>query len=127
MVRGRQQDECEVCPGPGGRQLLNLGGKTGRAQVALKGHSILGLGALRDWGVWFQLKETKYVDGVWSLKCEQEVEKNKALTEALQTLDAEHHDKSRRSSTPSSLTEDDFYDAASGQQPLKRHYVTIVP
>ncbi|XP_056276820.1 oxysterol-binding protein-related protein 1 isoform X2 [Pseudoliparis swirei] len=56
---------------------------------------------------------------VWSLKCEQEVEKNKALTEALQTLTTEHHDlqpslcKSRRSSTLSTLTEDDFYDAVS--------------
>ncbi|XP_034412302.1 oxysterol-binding protein-related protein 1-like [Cyclopterus lumpus] len=56
---------------------------------------------------------------VWSLKCEQEVEKNKALTEALQTLATEHHDlkhslcKSRRSSTLSTLTEDDFYDAVS--------------
>uniref|UniRef100_A0A8C2WP43 Oxysterol-binding protein n=1 Tax=Cyclopterus lumpus TaxID=8103 RepID=A0A8C2WP43_CYCLU len=53
------------------------------------------------------------------LKCEQEVEKNKALTEALQTLATEHHDlkhslcKSRRSSTLSTLTEDDFYDAVS--------------
>jgi len=172
---------------------------SGRAQVALKGHSILGLGALGDRGVWFQLKETKYVDGVrtmtchqnhnththththtmvaiqapsyqsnhqsittvyvlkkyrgllhlfllcvcvcvcvgflclqvWSLKCEQEVEKNKALTEALQTLTTEHHDlqpslcKSRRSSTLSTLTEDDFYDAVSGQQPLSRRDVKM--
>ncbi|XP_074507458.1 oxysterol-binding protein-related protein 1-like isoform X1 [Sebastes fasciatus] len=56
---------------------------------------------------------------VWSLKLEQEVEKNKALTEALQTLATEHHElkqslcKSRRSSTLSTLTEDDFYDAVS--------------
>eukprot|EP00064_Thunnus_orientalis_P004059 superscaffoldBa00000358_g4070 len=61
---------------------------------------------------------------VWSLKLEQEVEKNKALTEALQTLATEHHElkqslcKSRRLSTLSTLTEDDFYDALSGQQPL---------
>lgn len=61
---------------------------------------------------------------VWSLKLEQEVEKNKALTEALQTLATEHHElqqslcKSRRSSTLSTLTRDDFYDAESGQQPL---------
>lgn len=61
---------------------------------------------------------------VWSLKCEQEVEKSKALTEALQTLATEHHElkhslcKSRRLSTLSALTEDDFYDAESGQQPL---------
>uniref|UniRef100_A0A4W6DBY4 Oxysterol-binding protein n=1 Tax=Lates calcarifer TaxID=8187 RepID=A0A4W6DBY4_LATCA len=56
---------------------------------------------------------------VWSLKLEQEVEKNKALTEALQTLATEHHElkqsvsRSRRSSTLSTLTEDDFYDAES--------------
>ncbi|XP_027146083.1 oxysterol-binding protein-related protein 1 isoform X1 [Larimichthys crocea] len=56
---------------------------------------------------------------VWSLKLEQEVEKNKALTEALQTLATEHYElkqslcKNRRSSTLSTLTEDDFYDAVS--------------
>uniref|UniRef100_A0A3Q3S9L2 Oxysterol-binding protein n=1 Tax=Mastacembelus armatus TaxID=205130 RepID=A0A3Q3S9L2_9TELE len=56
---------------------------------------------------------------VWNLKLEQEVEKNKALSEALQTLATEHHElkqslsKSRRSSTLSTLTEDDFYDALS--------------
>ncbi|XP_068557705.1 oxysterol-binding protein-related protein 2-like [Cebidichthys violaceus] len=57
---------------------------------------------------------------VWSLKFEQEVEKNKALTEALQTLATEQHKlkhslcKSRRLSTLSALTtEDDFYDAVS--------------
>lgn len=60
---------------------------------------------------------------VWSLKLEQEVEKNKALTEALQTLATEHHElkqslsKSRRLSTLSTLTGDEFYDALSGQQP----------
>uniref|UniRef100_A0A665V140 Oxysterol-binding protein n=1 Tax=Echeneis naucrates TaxID=173247 RepID=A0A665V140_ECHNA len=61
---------------------------------------------------------------VWNLKLEQEVEKNKALTEALQTLATEHYElkqslsKSRRSSTLSTLTEDEFYDAESGQQPM---------
>ncbi|XP_045908692.1 oxysterol-binding protein-related protein 1-like isoform X2 [Micropterus dolomieu] len=54
---------------------------------------------------------------VWSLKLEQEVEKNKALTKALQTLATERHEqspcKSRRSSTHSTLNEDDFYDALS--------------
>ncbi|XP_063741965.1 oxysterol-binding protein-related protein 1-like isoform X2 [Eleginops maclovinus] len=56
---------------------------------------------------------------VWSLQLEQEEEKNKALTEALETLSTEHYDfkqslsKSRRSSTLSTLTEDDFYDAVS--------------
>ncbi|KAM4727760.1 oxysterol-binding protein-related protein 1-like [Anableps anableps] len=56
---------------------------------------------------------------VWSLKVEQEEEKNKALTEALQTLATEHYElkqsliRSRRSSTLCTLTEDDFYDAIS--------------
>uniref|UniRef100_A0A8D3E6E7 Oxysterol-binding protein n=1 Tax=Scophthalmus maximus TaxID=52904 RepID=A0A8D3E6E7_SCOMX len=56
------------------------------------------------------------------LKLEQEVEKNKALTEALQTLATEHHQlknslsKSRRSSTLRTLTEDDFYDAESDSE-----------
>ncbi|XP_035025880.1 oxysterol-binding protein-related protein 1 isoform X1 [Hippoglossus stenolepis] len=59
---------------------------------------------------------------VWSLKLEQEVEKNKALTEALQTLATEHYElkqslsKSRRWSTLSTLTEDDFYDAESDSE-----------
>uniref|UniRef100_A0A3B4G295 Oxysterol-binding protein n=1 Tax=Pundamilia nyererei TaxID=303518 RepID=A0A3B4G295_9CICH len=61
---------------------------------------------------------------VWSLKVEQEVEKNKALTEALQTLATENHElkqslsKRRKSSNLSTLNEDDFYDAVSGQRPL---------
>ncbi|XP_035527412.1 oxysterol-binding protein-related protein 1-like isoform X2 [Morone saxatilis] len=56
---------------------------------------------------------------VWSLKLEQEVEKNKALTEALRTLATDHHElkqslcKTRRLSALSTLTEDDFYDAVS--------------
>ncbi|KAM3866221.1 oxysterol-binding protein-related protein 1-like [Diretmus argenteus] len=56
---------------------------------------------------------------VWSLKLEQEVEKNKALTEALQTLATDHQElkqylcKGRRSPTLTTLTEDDFYDAVS--------------
>ncbi|TKS79791.1 Oxysterol-binding protein-related protein 1 [Collichthys lucidus] len=92
---------------------------SGLAQVALRGHSILGYRALRGWGVWFRLEETRSVGRVWSLKLEQEVEKNKALTEALQTLATEHYElkqslcKNRRSSTLSTLTEDDFYDAVS--------------
>lgn len=52
------------------------------------------------------------------------MEKNKALTEALQILAAEHQElkessrSSRRSSAPSTLPEeDDFYDALSGQPP----------
>ncbi|XP_032421576.1 oxysterol-binding protein-related protein 1-like isoform X1 [Xiphophorus hellerii] len=56
---------------------------------------------------------------VWSLKVEQEEEKNKALTEALQNLATEHYElkqslsRSRRSSALCTLTEDDFYDAIS--------------
>uniref|UniRef100_A0A668ALM4 Oxysterol-binding protein n=1 Tax=Myripristis murdjan TaxID=586833 RepID=A0A668ALM4_9TELE len=56
---------------------------------------------------------------VWSLRLEQEVGKNKALTEALQTLASERDElkqslfKGRRSPTLSTLTEDDFYDALS--------------
>ncbi|XP_017277989.1 oxysterol-binding protein-related protein 1 isoform X1 [Kryptolebias marmoratus] len=56
---------------------------------------------------------------VWSLKVEQEEEKNKALTEVLETLTTERQElkqslsKIRRSSTLSTLTEDDFYDAVS--------------
>ncbi|RVE61923.1 hypothetical protein OJAV_G00175370 [Oryzias javanicus] len=56
---------------------------------------------------------------VWSLKIEQEEEKNKALAEALRTLATEHQElktrfnKSGRFSTLKTLTEDDFYDAVS--------------
>ncbi|XP_076000601.1 oxysterol-binding protein-related protein 1-like isoform X2 [Genypterus blacodes] len=56
---------------------------------------------------------------VWSLKLEQEVEKNRALTEALHTLATDRYElkqsasKSRRSPTHSTVTEDDFYDAQS--------------
>lgn len=52
------------------------------------------------------------------------MEKNKALTEALQTLATENHElkqslsKRRKSSNLSTLNEDDFYDAVSGQRPL---------
>ena len=58
---------------------------------------------------------------VWSLKLEQEEEKNKALTEALQTLATEHQKAQQslfRTSALGTLTEDDFYDAESGQQLL---------
>ncbi|XP_072516337.1 oxysterol-binding protein-related protein 1 isoform X3 [Salminus brasiliensis] len=56
--------------------------------------------------------------GVCSLKLEQEVEKNKILSEALQTLATEHHELERsvvRGSPPRSAvaSEDDFYDAVS--------------
>ncbi|KAJ7992937.1 hypothetical protein DPEC_G00267250 [Dallia pectoralis] len=56
-------------------------------------------------------------DGVRSLKLEQEVEKTKILSEALQTLATEHHDLEQslvKGSTPRSvLSEDEFYDAVS--------------
>ncbi|CAL8279905.1 unnamed protein product [Lota lota] len=56
---------------------------------------------------------------VWNLKLEQELEKNKALTEALQTLATERYDKSlsrsRKSPTLSALTQD-FYDAESDSE-----------
>ncbi|XP_037538132.1 oxysterol-binding protein-related protein 1 [Nematolebias whitei] len=55
---------------------------------------------------------------VWSLKVEQEEEKNKALTEALETLATERQELKQslskiRSSNLSTLNEDDFYDAVS--------------
>lgn len=57
---------------------------------------------------------------MWSLKVEQEEEKNKALTEALETLATERQELKQslsktRSSNISTLNEDDFYDAVSGQ------------
>lgn len=64
---------------------------------------------------------------VWSLKLEQEQERSRALTEALQTIATEHHElkqslsKSRRSPTLCTLAEDDFYDAVSGQQTWTEH------
>ncbi|KAK3545931.1 hypothetical protein QTP70_016970 [Hemibagrus guttatus] len=57
---------------------------------------------------------------VWSVKLEQEVEKNRLLSEALQTLATEHHQlkenlsTGRKSPTLSVLAEDEFYDALSG-------------
>lgn len=56
---------------------------------------------------------------VWSLKLEQEVEKNKALTEALQTLATKHDElqqslrRNNKWSTLRAFTEEDFYDALS--------------
>ncbi|XP_047224593.1 oxysterol-binding protein-related protein 1-like isoform X2 [Girardinichthys multiradiatus] len=67
--------------------------------------------------LWLELLSKQ--EEVWSLKVEQEEEKNKALTEALQTLATEHYElkqslsRSRRSSTRCVLTEDDFCDAVS--------------
>ncbi|KAJ8375944.1 hypothetical protein SKAU_G00065240 [Synaphobranchus kaupii] len=56
-------------------------------------------------------------DGVRNLKLEQEVEKNKILSEVLQTLATEHHELeqsvAKGSSPRSALSEDEFYDAVS--------------
>lgn len=55
------------------------------------------------------------------MKLEQEVAKNKILSEALQKLATEHHhlkqnfSTDRKSLTPNALTEDEFYDAVSGE------------
>uniref|UniRef100_A0A8C7Y8Y0 Oxysterol-binding protein n=1 Tax=Oryzias sinensis TaxID=183150 RepID=A0A8C7Y8Y0_9TELE len=55
--------------------------------------------------------------GVRSLKLEHEVEKNKILSEALQTLATEHHELEQSvvkgSSPRSALSDDDFHDAVS--------------
>ncbi|KAK7945605.1 hypothetical protein WMY93_001333 [Mugilogobius chulae] len=56
---------------------------------------------------------------VWSLKLEQEEEKNRALSEALQTLACKNEElkqsvwKNKKWTTNSTFTEDDFYDALS--------------
>uniref|UniRef100_A0A674DXC1 Oxysterol-binding protein n=1 Tax=Salmo trutta TaxID=8032 RepID=A0A674DXC1_SALTR len=59
-------------------------------------------------------------DGVRSLKLEQEVEKNKILSEALQTLATEHHELEQSVVTGSipqgALSEDDFHDAVSDSE-----------
>ncbi|KAL1022912.1 hypothetical protein UPYG_G00034110 [Umbra pygmaea] len=59
-------------------------------------------------------------DGVRSLKLEQEVEKTKILSEALQTLATEHHELEQSvvkgSSPRSALSEDEFYDAVSDSE-----------
>ncbi|XP_018603552.2 oxysterol-binding protein-related protein 1 isoform X2 [Scleropages formosus] len=56
-------------------------------------------------------------EGVRSLKLEHEVEKNKILSEALQTLATEHHELEQsivKGSPPQcALSEDEFYDAVS--------------
>ncbi|XP_026161140.1 oxysterol-binding protein-related protein 1 isoform X2 [Mastacembelus armatus] len=56
-------------------------------------------------------------EGVRSLKLEQVVEKNKILSEALQTLATEHHELEQSvvkgSSPRSALSEDEFHDAVS--------------
>lgn len=55
---------------------------------------------------------------------EQEVEKNKILSEALQTLATEHHELEQSvvkgSSQRSALSEDEFYDAVSGEADTER-------
>uniref|UniRef100_A0A673C3I4 Oxysterol-binding protein n=1 Tax=Sphaeramia orbicularis TaxID=375764 RepID=A0A673C3I4_9TELE len=59
-------------------------------------------------------------EGVRSLKLEQEVEKNKILSEALQTLATEHHELEQSvvkgSSPRSALSEDEFHDAVSDSE-----------
>lgn len=54
-----------------------------------------------------------------SLKLEHEVEKNKILSTALQTLATEHHELelsvAKGSSRRSALSEDEFHDAVSGE------------
>ena len=56
---------------------------------------------------------------VRSVKLELEVEKNKILSEALQTLATEHHELEQSvvkgSSPRSALSEDEFHDAVSGE------------
>lgn len=56
-------------------------------------------------------------EGLRTLKLEQEVEKNKILSEALQTLATEHHELEQSvvkgSSPRSALSEDEFHDAVS--------------
>uniref|UniRef100_A0A8B9LCX7 Oxysterol-binding protein n=1 Tax=Astyanax mexicanus TaxID=7994 RepID=A0A8B9LCX7_ASTMX len=64
--------------------------------------------------------------GACSLKLEQEVEKNKILSEALQTLATEHHELEQsvvRGSPPRSavVSEDDFYDAVSDSDSEKSY------
>ncbi|KAF3835096.1 hypothetical protein F7725_027654 [Dissostichus mawsoni] len=59
-------------------------------------------------------------EGVRSVKLEQEVEKNKILSEALQTLATEHHELEQSvvkgSSPRSALSEDEFHDALSDSE-----------
>lgn len=59
---------------------------------------------------------------VRSLKLEQEVEKNNILSEALHTLATEQHELERSvvkgSSPQSALSDDEFYDAVSGEYGL---------
>uniref|UniRef100_A0A673J4F3 Oxysterol-binding protein n=1 Tax=Sinocyclocheilus rhinocerous TaxID=307959 RepID=A0A673J4F3_9TELE len=61
-------------------------------------------------------------EGARSLKLEHEVEKNKILSEALQTLATEHHELEQsvvKGSSPRSvLSEEEFYDALSGSTSL---------
>lgn len=56
---------------------------------------------------------------VRSVKLEHEVEKNKILSTALQTLATEHHELEQSvvkgSSRRSALSEDEFHDAVSGE------------
>uniref|UniRef100_A0AAY4CRG3 Oxysterol-binding protein n=1 Tax=Denticeps clupeoides TaxID=299321 RepID=A0AAY4CRG3_9TELE len=60
---------------------------------------------------------TRNVRRVWSLQLEQEVEKNKILTTALKDLAAKRvGSTARKSPTLSTSSEDEFYDAISGEE-----------
>uniref|UniRef100_A0AAQ4Q6A3 Oxysterol-binding protein n=1 Tax=Gasterosteus aculeatus aculeatus TaxID=481459 RepID=A0AAQ4Q6A3_GASAC len=88
-------------------------------EVANGGNSVIELSSGTCAALHLCLELLSEQEEVWSLKFEQEVEKNRALTEALQTLATENHQversrgKSRRSSVLSTFNEDDFYDALS--------------
>ncbi|KAK1797338.1 hypothetical protein P4O66_008709 [Electrophorus voltai] len=66
---------------------------------------------------------------VWSVRLEQEVEKNKILSEALQTLATERQlleralADGRKSPAPSALTDDEFYDALCDSLRRRTHLV----
>uniref|UniRef100_A0AAY4DVS8 Oxysterol-binding protein n=1 Tax=Denticeps clupeoides TaxID=299321 RepID=A0AAY4DVS8_9TELE len=66
------------------------------------------------------LAHLEFVSQVRSQKLEQEVEKNKILSEALQTLATEHHELEQSvvkgSSPRSALSEDEFYDVVSDSE-----------
>ncbi|KAL7875634.1 hypothetical protein AOLI_G00105970 [Acnodon oligacanthus] len=119
------------------------------AQVAQRRNVIACCGALQDWvfsslhwkqeqlgdtnkspRLWLLFTISYLLERqlVWSVKLEQEVEKNKILSEALQTLATERHrlkqalSKDRKSPTPSTLTEDEFYDALTERLDLSLSY-----
>lgn len=72
-------------------------------------------------GCWAQVR---------SVKLEQEVEKNKILSTALQTLATEHHELEQSvvkgSSRWIALSEDEFHDAVSGEWMSDRNRTALV-